>query len=68
MLIYLYILHTGYGYLRFYPGIENLILPMLHNPGCHVSDYIGCIGSHAHGRQSKKKGQRSGSDTIKHHT
>ena len=22
-------LHTGYGYLIFYPGIENLILPML---------------------------------------
>ena len=25
-------LYTGYGYLRFYPGIENLILPMLPYP------------------------------------
>ena len=23
-------------YLRFYPGIENLILPMLSYPGCHI--------------------------------
>ena len=22
-------LHTGLGYLRFYPGIENLILPII---------------------------------------
>ena len=37
--------------LRFYPEIENLILPMLSYPGCHVrAIYIGCIGIHAHGR------------------
>ena len=42
-------LHTEYGYLRYSPGIENLILPMLSYPGCHVSaTYIGCIGTHAH--------------------
>ena len=29
-------LHTGSGYLRFYPGIENLILPMLSYTCCHV--------------------------------
>ena len=29
-------LHTIYGYLRFYTGIENLILPMLSYPSCHV--------------------------------
>ena len=47
-----FFLHTGYGYLRFCPGIENLILPMLSYPGCHLSaKYIGCIGTHAHGRQ-----------------
>ena len=28
------------------------ILPMLSYPGCHVrATYIGCIGTHAHGRQ-----------------
>ena len=27
---------TGYGYLRFYLGIENLILPMLSYPGYRV--------------------------------
>ena len=44
-------LHTGLGYLRFYPGIENLILPMLSYPGYHVRvSNIGCIGTHAHGR------------------
>ena len=38
--------------MRFYPGIENLILPMLSYPGCHVrATYIGCIGTHAYGRQ-----------------
>ena len=25
------------GYMRFYPGIENLILPMLSNPGRQVT-------------------------------
>ena len=36
-------LHTGYGYLRFYPGIENLIHPRLSYTGCHVrATYIGC--------------------------
>ena len=36
-------LHTGYGYLRFYPGIENLIKPMLSYQGCHLrATYIGC--------------------------
>ena len=46
-------LHTVQGYLRFYLGIENLILPMLSYPGCHVRDlYIGCIGTHTHGRQA----------------
>ena len=45
-------LHTTKGYLRFYPGIENLILPRLSYPGCHMrATYIGCIGTHAHGRQ-----------------
>ena len=35
-----------------YPRIENLILSMLSYPGCLVRvTYIGCIGSHAHGRQ-----------------
>ena len=29
-------LYNGYGLLRFYPGIENLILHMLSDPGCHV--------------------------------
>ena len=34
------------------PGLENLILPMLSYPGCHVrATYIGCIGTHANGRQ-----------------
>ena len=33
----LYFLHTGWGYLRFYPGIENLILPMLSYPGRQVT-------------------------------
>ena len=38
--------------IRFYPGIENLILPMLSYPGCHVrASYIGCIGTHAHDGQ-----------------
>ena len=38
--------------LRFNPGIENLILPMLSYPGCHVrATYIGCIVTHTHGRQ-----------------
>ena len=32
--------------------IENLILPRLSDTGCHVrATYIGCIGTHAHGRQ-----------------
>ena len=45
-------LHTGYRYLRFYPWIENIILSMLSYPVCHVSAiYIGCNGTHAHGRQ-----------------
>ena len=45
-------LHTEYEYLRFYPGIENLILPMLYYPGCHVkATYIGCIGTYAYGRK-----------------
>ena len=40
------------AHMKFYPGIENLILPMLSYPGCYVrSRYIGCIGSHAPGRQ-----------------
>ena len=38
--------------MRFYPWIENLILPRLSYPGCHVrATYIGSIGTHAHGRQ-----------------
>ena len=38
--------------MRLYPGIENLILPMLSYPGCHVrASNIGCIGTHANGRQ-----------------
>ena len=38
--------------MRYYPGIENLILPRLSYPGCHVrATYIGCIGTHAHGCQ-----------------
>ena len=38
--------------MRFYPRLENLILPMLSYPGCHVrAKYIGCIGTHANGRQ-----------------
>ena len=36
---------------RFYPGLENLILPMLSYPGHVRAKYIGCIGTHAHGRQ-----------------
>ena len=45
-------LHTGLGYLRFYPGNENLILPMLSYPDCHEwALYIGCIGTHARGPQ-----------------
>ena len=45
-------LHTGKGYLRFYPGIENLILRMLSYPGSHVrATYIGCIGTHAFGHK-----------------
>ena len=38
-------------YLRFYPGIENLIYP------CYLTEagmgrlYIGCIGTHEYGRQ-----------------
>ena len=31
---------------------KYLILPMLSYPGCHVmATYIGCIGTHEHGRQ-----------------
>ena len=30
-------LHTGLGYLRFYTGIENLILPMLSYPERQVT-------------------------------
>ena len=38
--------------MGFYPKLENLILPMLSYPGCHVrAKYISCIGTHAHGRQ-----------------
>ena len=38
--------------LIFYPGIENLSLPMLSYAGCHVrATYTGCTGTHAHGRQ-----------------
>ena len=43
-------LHTRF--MRFYPGIENLSLLRLSSPGCNVSAKdIGCIGTHAHGRQ-----------------
>ena len=36
----------------FYPGIENLTLPMLSYPGCHVRALcIVCIGTRANGRQ-----------------
>ena len=46
-------MHTGEGYLRFYPGIENLILPRLSYSGCNVrATCIGCIGTHADGRQA----------------
>ena len=45
-------LHTVEDHLRFYPGIENRILPMLSYPGCHVrAKYIGCIETHTHGHQ-----------------
>ena len=38
--------------MEFYPGIKNLILPRLSYQGCHVRTlYVGCIGTHAHGRQ-----------------
>ena len=37
------------GYLRFYPGIENLILPMQYYPGCNLR--ITYMGTHANGRQ-----------------
>ena len=30
-------LHTGEAYLRFYPGIDNLILPMLSFSGRQVT-------------------------------
>ena len=30
-------LHTGYGYLRFYPGMGNIVLPMLSYPGRQVT-------------------------------
>ena len=31
---------------EFYPGIKNLILPMLSYPGCHMrATCIGCIGT-----------------------
>ena len=43
---------TPDGYLRFYPGIENRILPRLSYPDCHVRAIcIGCIGAHTHGSQ-----------------
>ena len=32
-----FFLHIGLGYLRFYPGIENLILPMISYPGRQVT-------------------------------
>ena len=32
----LYFLHTEKGHLRFYPGIENLIVSTQSYPGCHV--------------------------------
>ena len=35
--------------MRFYPGEENLILPRLLREV--RATYIGCIGTHAHGRQ-----------------
>ena len=39
-------------YLRFYPRIEILIVPMLSYPGCHkCALFIGCIGTQVHGRQ-----------------
>ena len=31
-----FILAHRIRYLKFYPGIENLILPMLSYPGCHA--------------------------------
>ena len=31
------LLHTGLGYLGFYPGIENLRLPVLSYPGRQVT-------------------------------
>ena len=47
-----FLAHGMDGYLRFYPGIENLILTMLSYSSCHVwATYIGCIETLAHGRQ-----------------
>ena len=47
-----YILAQRIRIPEIYPGIENLILPRLSYPGCHVrATYIGCTGTHTHGRQ-----------------
>ena len=51
-MMYSYILVHWIRISELYPGIENLILPRLSYPGCHMrATYIGCIGTHAHGRQ-----------------
>ena len=51
------ILLIGYAYLRFYPGIEIVILPRLSYQSCHVSalHLICCIGTHAHCLQVTSK-------------
>ena len=41
--------HTRYVHLRYYPGVEILILPTSY-PGCHERT-VHCIGTRAHGRQ-----------------
>ena len=44
-MVELFFLSTGLGYLRFYPGIETLTLPMLSYPGrqvtasCEIASY-----------------------------
>ena len=41
--------HTGEGNLRFYPGIENLILPMLSYPARQVMSSCEIASKHIQG-------------------
>ena len=42
---------TSVASMEIYPGIENLILPMLSYPGCHIRAVLWLYVPHAYGRQ-----------------